>query len=302
MNLPDFDIDSWRERLADALRDRVAGPNARERATHLLDAPGERWFADDRPVRVVHADSAMFIGGLRALLLQTLHPLAMAGVAQHSDYRNDPWGRLQRTADFLAVTSYGPAVEAERVIERIRHVHSFVKGQTADGRHYSANDPHLLRWVHVAEVDSFLAAYQRFGARKLDVIERDGYVEDMALIARKLGVPAPPTSYRALQDQLRAFQPELRSTPESRDAVKYLTLTPPLEFPANGAYFALVAATIATLPRWSRPLLRLPHLPLAERFALTPLGDGVTRAFRWVTSPNSPFQRRDERARSTNAS
>lgn len=300
MNLPN--VESFRERLADALRDRVAGPDARERVAHLLDTPGPRWFTEDRPIRTVHADSSMFIGGLRALLLQTLHPLAMAGVAQHSDYRSDPWGRLQRTADFLAVTTYGPADEADRVIERIRHVHSFVKGMASDGRSYSANDPHLLRWVHVAEVDSFLVAHQRFGANKLDAIERDGYVEDMAFIARKLGVPAPPTTYRGLQDQLRAFRPELRSTAESRDAVKYLTLTPPLDFPASGAYIALVAATVATLPRWSRPLLRLPHLPITERLALTPLGDGVTRAFRWVTAPNSPFQRREERDRSTNES
>ena len=237
----------------------------------------------------------MFIGGLRALLIQTLHPLAMAGVAQHSDYRNDPWGRLQRTADFLAVTTFGPADEAQRTIDRIRHVHSFVQGTAADGRPYSANDPHLLEWVHVAEVDSFLTAYQRFGARPLNQRNRDRYIHDMAVIASKLGVLAPPETEHELRERLRRFIPELRSTPESRDAVRYLTLTPPLTFPANGAYFALVSATVATLPAWTRPLLRLPLLPLTERLALRPLGIGVTNAFRWVTAPNSPFA--DERRR-----
>lgn len=237
----------------------------------------------------------MFIGGLRALLIQTLHPLAMAGVAQHSDYRNDPWGRLQRTADFLAVTTFGPADEAQRTIDRIRHVHSFVQGTAADGRPYSATDPHLLEWVHVAEVDSFLTSYQRFGARPLNQRDRDRYIHDMAVIASKLGVLSPPETEHELRERLRRFIPELRSTPESRDAVRYLTLTPPLTFPANGAYFALVSATVATLPAWTRPLLRLPLLPLTERLALRPLGIGVTNAFRWVTAPNSPFA--DERRR-----
>jgi uncharacterized protein (DUF2236 family) len=149
--------------------------------------------------------------------------------------------------------------------------------------------------VHVAEVDSFLTAYQRFGLRPLNQHDRDRYVYDMAVIARTLGVESPPETERELRNCIRSYIPELRSTPESRDAVRYLTLTPPLTFPANGAYFALVSATIATLPTWCRPLLRLPLLPIAERLALRPLGIGVTNAFRWVSAPNSPFA--NERSR-----
>jgi uncharacterized protein (DUF2236 family) len=256
-----------------------------------MDAPGERWFDVDRPIRVVHSDATMFIGGLRALLVQALHPLAMAGVAQHSDFRNDPWGRLQRTADFLAATTFGPADLAAATIARINHVHSFVKGTTTDGIPYSARDPHLLRWVHIVEAESFLSTYQRYGARKLTQSERDGYVEDMARIASELGVTAPPRSERALRDQLNMFRGELRTTDESRDAVRYLLLEPPLEYPARAAYGVLAAATIATLPRWSRPLLQLPYLPLTERAVLRPLGQAVTSAFRWITQPTSPFQR-----------
>lgn len=287
-------IDDVRAALAEVVRERVVGPDGRERFERLMDEPGPRWFGDDRPVREVHADASMFVGGLRALLLQTLHPLAMAGVAQHSDYRSDPWGRLQRTADFLAVTTFGPAHAADEAVARVRRVHGHVRGVAGDGRAYSADDPHLLRWVHVAEVDSFLTAHDRFGLRPLDRAGRDGYVADMAVVARHLGVPAPPTSARGLTDQLRAFRRELRSTPESLDATRYLLLTPPLAGPARVAYLLIAAAAVATLPAWSRPLLRLPLLPITERLALRPLGSGVTRAFRWLTSADSPFQAQRE--------
>ena len=284
-------LNDLRDSLSEALRDRVVGPNADTRVQEIMDVDGPRWFADDRPVRIVHADASMFIGGLRALLLQTLHPLAMAGVAQHSDYKNDPWGRLQRTADFLAATTFGPAEEAQRIIDRILHVHQFVVGTASDGRPYSANDPHLLRWVHVVEVDSFLTAHTHFGKETLTQEQRDGYVEDMSMIASKLGVPAPPKSERALRDQMKAFSGELSSTAESRDAIKYLMFSPPLPYPARAAYYSLVAATVATLPAWSRDLLRIPYLPVSERFALRPLGNVLTRGLRWITEPTAPFQR-----------
>lgn len=286
-------INELRDTLGDALRNRVVGPNADTRVQQIMDVEGPRWFADNRPIRIVHADASMFIGGLRALLLQTLHPLAMAGVAQHSDYKNDPWGRLQRTADFLAATTFGPADEAQRIIDRILHVHSFVVGQASDGRKYSANDSHLLRWVHVVEVDSFLTAHTRFGEQVLTQEQRDGYVEDMSMIATKLGVPAPPKTERSLRDQMKSFKNELQSTAESRDAIKYLMFNPPLPYPARAAYYSLVAATVATLPAWSRDMLRIPYLPVSERFALRPLGGLFTRGLRWITAPTSPYQRND---------
>ena len=120
-------IESLRLLLASLIRSRVVGDDPDDRMAAVMLAPGDRWFADDRPIRRVHADASMFVGGLRALLLQSLHPLAMAGVAQHSDYRTDPWGRLQRTADYLAVTTFGPAVDAELVVARVRAVHERVK-------------------------------------------------------------------------------------------------------------------------------------------------------------------------------
>ncbi|MBK5286954.1 MAG: DUF2236 domain-containing protein, partial [Acidimicrobiia bacterium] len=120
-------------------------------------------FGPDSVTWRIHADRSMLIGGLRALLLQVLHPLAMAGVAQHSTYRRDPLGRLARTGRFVAATTYGTTAEAERAITMVTDVHQRVRGVAADGRPYSASDPALLAWVHNVEVDSFLSAYRRYG-------------------------------------------------------------------------------------------------------------------------------------------
>lgn len=275
-------VETLRRALADNVRQRVAGPDAESKAQELLSAEGPRWFAPDRPIHQVHGDASMFIGGLRALLLQSLHPLAMAGVAIHSDYRADPWGRLQRTADFLASTSFGTAEVAEQAVSRVRSVHNRVEGIAPDGRSYSANDPHLLRWVHIVEVDSFLVAHQRYGAKPLSQEGRDGYVADMSMIARKLGVTAPPMTEQALRDQLHAYRGELASTKEARDAARYLVLQPPLAMPAKLAYGVIAAAAVSLLPWWARLPLRLPYLPVAERVVAQPLGDAITRTLRWA--------------------
>ncbi len=271
--------------VSERVRDAVVGSNAPKRHVELFEVDGPRWFDDDSPVRLVHADSAMFVGGLRALLLQSLHPLAMAGVAQHSDYRHDPWGRLQRTADFLAATTFGPVTEAERAVARVKAVHGRVTGVAADGRPYAANDPHLLRWVHLAEVDSFLAAYQRHGARRLTADEADRYVREIAVVARALGVPAPPGSVRALRDQIAAYRPELASTPEARDAARYLLLQPPMHPAMRPVYGVLASAAVALLPRWARWPLRLPFLPVAETIAVRPAGEALVRGLRWAMTP-----------------
>jgi hypothetical protein len=277
-----------RQALADALQERVIGDNADEKRNAVMFAEGPRWFDESRPIFQVHSDASMFIGGMRALLLQSLHPLAMAGVAQHSDYRNDPWGRLQRTADFLATTTFGPADLAEQTINRIKAVHKTVVGTASDGRAYAASDPHLLRWVHVAEVDSFLSAHQTYGAHPLTNEEADQYVADMAVIAHKLGVTAPPTSVRGLRDQLAMFRPELKSTTESRDVSRYLLLEPPLDVAARIPYSLIAAAAVAILPAWARADLRLPYLPVTERAIFRPIGNVIASTIRWATSINAP--------------
>lgn len=264
---------------------RVAGPEGPQRHEEIFEASGERWFAEDRPIRRVHSDASMFVGGLRALLLQSLHPLAMAGVAGHSDYRSDPWGRLQRTSFFLAATTFGPAEQAERAVARVRGVHRRVQGTARDGRAYSATDPHLLRWVHVAEVESFLAAFQRYGAGdRLDQAERDAYVEDTARIAVKLGVPDPPRTEQELTDQLAGYRPELAGTPEARQAARYLLLRAPLPLAAKVPYGALASAAVGLLPGWTRRPLGIPYLPATEATVGRLAGRGVVAGIRWATS------------------
>jgi uncharacterized protein (DUF2236 family) len=274
--------------LGEQVRARVVGPQADERHVELFGSDEPGWFELGSPITRVHADASMFIGGLRALMFQSLHPLAMAGVAQHSDYRADPWGRLQRTADFLAATSFGPASQAQRAVDVVHRVHERVVGVAPEGQAYAANDPHLLRWVHIAELDSFLTAHDRYGASPLVGADRDVYVAQTAVVARALGVDAPPESERGLRDQLREYRPELRGTPEARQAARYLLIQPPLPVAARPAYGLIAAAAIALMPAWTRIPLRLPWLPVTEAVALRPAGEIVTRAIRWAITPPDP--------------
>jgi uncharacterized protein (DUF2236 family) len=275
-------LEALRRQLSDGLFEKVAGPEREKHARRIHDAPGPRLFADDRPIRHVHADHAMFIGGLRALLLQSLHPLAMAAVAQHSDYRTDPWGRLQRTSLFVGVTTYGTVEDAHKAIERLGRVHAHIHGTAPDGREYRADDPHLLGWVHVAEVDSFLRCHQKYGEKPLD--DYDGYVADMAVIADAMGVPDPPRTKAELDARLVAYRPELKGTREAREAARFLLLKAPLPLLAKGPYAVLSASAVATLPVWARIPLRLPYLPIAEATGVRFAGHALMRGLRWVTS------------------
>jgi uncharacterized protein (DUF2236 family) len=274
-------LDTLQRRLGEALFARVAGPEGPANRARF-DTPGPRWFAADRPIRRVHGDAAMFVGGLRALLLQSLHPQAMTAVAQHSDYRNDPWGRLQRTSTFLAATTYGPAEDAQRAVDRVRSVHRHIHGTGPGGVPYRADDSHLLRWVHVAETDSFLRCHQRYGVRPLDEAGCDGYVADAARIALALGVPDPPLTRLELAAALREYRPELRATPEAVEASRFLVWTPPLPLLARGPYALLAATAVAELPAWARRELRLPRPRAAESVLVAPIGHGIVGAVRWA--------------------
>jgi uncharacterized protein (DUF2236 family) len=273
-----------RDRVGAELFSRVAGPEGPSRRDRIAFAPGPRYFADDRPIKMVHNDASMFVGGIRALLLQSLHPLAMAGVAAHSGFRGDPWGRLQRTSHFLAVTTFGTQADAEQMIARIRAVHDRVKGIAPDGRAYSASDPHLLRWVHVAEVDSFLAAHTAYGDQRLTPDEQDGYVADTARVAAALGVIDPPTTVAELNEQLAAYRPELRSTADARAAARFIVFKPPLPLILRPAYGVLAATAVGLLPVWARWPLRLPYLPLTEAVGVRAAGQVMTRTIRWAMS------------------
>ncbi|MFD4134906.1 oxygenase MpaB family protein [Streptomyces goshikiensis] len=278
-------LEQLREYIGRSLFSRVAGPTGPENRDRIHHAPGPRWFGPDRPIRRVHGDASMFIGGLSALLLQSLHPLAMAAVAAHSGYRGDPWGRLQRTSTFLAVTTFGRAEDAERAVARVRAVHLQVSGVTSAGEPYRAADPRLLGWVHAAEVTSFLGAHQRFGAAPLDGTGCDGYLADTARVASALGAADPPRDRAALAARLAAYRPELRATREAREAARFLLFQPPLPVAARPPYAVLAANAVALLPPWARELLGLPCPPLVERMCVRPAGHALTGAIRWAMPP-----------------
>jgi len=286
--VPYSDIEFVRAALSARIRDRIGGPGIDEKREEYFNAPGERWFGPDAVIRRVHGDTSMFIGGLRALLLQSLHPLAMAGVDKHSDFRNDPWGRLQRTADFIAVTTFGPDEMATAMINRVKAVHATVVGTADDGRAYAASDPNLLRWVHVAEVDSFLRSFQTYGAGPLTPQEADQYVSEMGMISERLGATGLPQSVAELDAQIEAFRPELYSTPAARSVARYLVLTPPLPVAQRPIYGVIASASVALLPKWARMPLRLPYLPFTEKMLFKPGGVAITKALRWIVEPDQP--------------
>jgi uncharacterized protein (DUF2236 family) len=273
-----------RERLGQALFERVAGPDGPKHRDRIHGTPGPRWFAAGSPITHVHGDASMYVGGIRAVLLQTMQPQAMTAVAEHSGYRGDMWGRLARTSRFLAVTTFGTADDAQQAVDAVRAIHDRVSGTMPDGTAYHASDPHLLRWVHVAEIQSFLLAHRRYGARPLDDAGYDEYVAQAGLVARKLGVVDPPTTERELHAAVEAFGPELRATPHAREAAAYLIRHPELPYAARPAYWVLVAAAIGLMPEWSRGPLGLPTLPVVHDRIADVLGHVATRTVRWATS------------------
>jgi uncharacterized protein (DUF2236 family) len=274
-----------RGRLGAALFLQVAGPDGPKQRERIHYREGPRWFEAGSPITRVHGDASMFVGGLRAVLLQTLHPVAMRAVAEHSGYRGDIWGRLHRTSTFLAVTTFGVADDAQQSVDAVRRIHERVTGTMPDGTAYAATDPHLLAWVHAAEADSFLRAHQVYGRRPLDRAGRDAYVAQIAEVGRRLGVLDPPTTEAELADVLAAYRPELRGTPEAREAVRHVLLKPPLPAAARLPYAVLAAAAIGLMPAWTRVPLRLPWLPVSERTTVRVLGGLATGTIRWALRP-----------------
>jgi uncharacterized protein (DUF2236 family) len=241
-----------------ALRARVAGEDAPQRAREIWGKDGERWFGPDDPIWRVHSDAAMFPGGLTALLLQSLHPLAMAGVAGHSGYQGDPWGRLQRTSHYLAVTTFGTVADAERAIAKVRGRHRTVRGEDATGRPYAASDPHLLRWVHVAEIWSFLRAFQHYAEVPLAAADADVYVAQTARAATLLGATDLPTTVAGLDAALAGYRPELESTLAAREATRFMLVNPPVPLLLRPGYGLIAAGAVGLLPGWARRALLLP--------------------------------------------
>lgn len=253
----------------------------------VVDRNDPGLFGPDSITWRVHGDPAMFIGGLRALLIQTLHPLTMAGVADHSAYRSDPLGRFQRTVNYVGTTTFGTRAEAEAAVARVRQVHRRVVGTALDGRRYSANDPHLLGWVHLTEVDSFLGAYQRYSTRPLTPVEADRYVAEMSQLGHLIGAEEPPTSVAESNADLESFRPELHVGRQARDAVRFL-LVPPFPLVARPAYAVVAGAAVSLLPPWAQRMLWLPVAPGVEPLLVRPAATALMRVLGWALAAPDP--------------
>lgn len=265
--MPVSPLDALRSKVVRAVTDRFVGDDAISVRAGVDDEP---WLPPDSPARQVHGDIVMLIGGVRALLLQSLHPVAMQAVHDHSGYRSDPWGRLRRTAAFIAATTYGSVDQARDRIERVRRIHEQVTGTMPDHTAYAASDPDLLLWIHIAETDSFLEANRVYAINPLPATEVDRYLEDMAVTARALGVLDPPRSLERMREQLEAYRPVLRGTEPARAAARLALRDPPLTGPARAGYRVLAFGALAILPAWARAELGVPASPIIDRTLLRP--------------------------------
>jgi uncharacterized protein (DUF2236 family) len=202
----------------------------------------------------VSADLASPVAGLRSLLMQALHPLAMAGVDQHSGWRRDPAGRLAATMAYLATVTFGDRAAAGQAAARVRRIHEHVRGTDAvTGRRYAAGDPALLLWVHAAMVDSVLAAGSLVGTA-LSAADSDRYVAEMVTAAELTGVPRHlvPSNVPELGLYVASVRPTLRCTPAAAESVAYLLDPPGLDEEVAEIWRDVRDAAIAVLPRWAR--------------------------------------------------
>ena len=243
----------------------------------------EALFARDTPIRMVHADIvAMMVGGIRGLLLQMLHPHALQGVLDHSNFRSDMHGRLRRTARFIAVTTFGHRDDAQAAIDRVNRIHTAVGGTLPDGSPYSASDPRVLAWVHVAEATSFLAAYLRHVRPDMPGAEQDEYYRQFAVIAVALGADPVPTNRAEAEAVFRELRGDLAASPAAREVADLVLGQRPKGAPP--AVQALLGAeAVALLPPFARSMLGLERPGLAAipaRAATWGMGKTLRWAFR----------------------
>jgi uncharacterized protein (DUF2236 family) len=254
---------------------RNAAPRTRPEGDDGLFGPGSA-------VWMVHGDfTAMLIGGVSSLLLQMLHPAALAGVWDHSNFRQDMHGRLRRTAKFVGTTTRGSTEAAEAAIARVREIHARVTGELPDGTPYAANDPALLTWVHVAEARSFLASYLRYRNPGFPGARQDAYFAEMAMLARRLGAIDVPETRRDVTAYLRAMQPELRCDARTRDVARTLLEQPATSAAAMPLQRVLLDAGVELLPDWAQTMHAL-RMPIARRLAVRAGGVGAGRVMRWA--------------------
>ena len=244
-------------------------------------------FGPDSVCWRIHGDfTSMLIGGVSALLLQALHPLALAGVWDHSNFRDDLLGRLRRTGQFVSGTTFASRADADWLIDKVKRIHLQVVGTAPDGRSYAASDPDLLTWVHVAEVHSFMQAHLRYLNPRLSTADQDRYYAEIALIAERLGARDVPRSRVQIDAYLGAMQGQLLCDDRSREILRILLAAPAPSALAAPVGKLFLLAGIDLLPDWAQALLDQQMTPVRSRLTRTGV-HSIAPVIRWAVRSGS---------------
>jgi uncharacterized protein (DUF2236 family) len=255
----------------------------------VAEGEGAGFYMPSDAPWVVHANMATLVGGVRALLMQAMHPGSLAGVRQHSRYKDDPLGRLAGTIQWLTVTTYAARDSILREASRVRGMHGRVRGSYVDAqgneRTYDASDPELLLWVHIAFMDSFLRCHQTYAAVPIPG-GADAYVRLWGKSVEPLGLESAPDSEAALLEQLSHFEPQLVVSDDTREVMAWLR-NPPLPPMARTVYRLLFQAAVVTLPESYRKMTGFRTLP---RWIILPATRGFLRFLRFAIGPEDPLR------------
>ena len=281
MNRPD-PLEFLRQRIIGNVRAAFNEGNAQAQPRPASD---DALFEKDSPIRMVHADVVgMMVGGVRGLFLQMLHPHALQGVLDFSNFRSDMHGRLARTAHFITDTTFADREVAMQSIERVNRIHRQVKGTLPDGSPYSATDPRTLAWVHVAEATSFLAGYMRVTRPDMPGHEQDEYYRQFAIVAEALGADPIPTNRREAEAIFRELREDLRTSPQAREVAQFVVSIKPEGAPP-ALQKAIVSESVALLPPFARSMLGLKR-PALGALSARAMTWGTARTLRWAFRQN----------------
>ena len=272
-----------KQTIAREVRGIFSDPSRGERPVAKV---GDGLFPPGSVVRRVHGDvTTMMIGGIAALLLQMLHPAVLAGVWDHSSFRNDMPGRLRRTARFVALTTYGSKDEAEAALSRVRTIHARIGGKLPSGASYSAADPKLLAWVHVTETMSFLQAWIRYGEPDMSRADQDRYFAETAQIGAALGADPVPCSFSEAEQVIAAMRPELACDQRTREVARLVLFGRPTKLAVAPFQVITMSAAVDLLPSWARRMHGLAR-PAIARPLIQVGARGLAETLRWAFSPS----------------
>ena len=243
-------------------------------------------FGPDSLAWRVHREPAMLVGGLRALMVQALHPLAIAAIVDHSDYKNDVWGRYARTSNYVVTTIFGTTRQAQALGARVREIHRPMRGvDRVTGLPYAADDPVLLLWIHTTLVESFLAAYRRF-VGPLSRDEADHYIQELVRQAELVGLEPRrvPATERGNREFIESCRPMLRVTDAAREAL-HTVLHPPLPPWRRPVWWVASQAAISIMPDYALGLYGMRRSPAAEALVRPVVSSGSELARRFLRPP-----------------